>query len=62
MGARLIGKFVLWTWVAITPTNPTIVTVPYYDTLQQCYDSGQTLDDVWFTMGVQHHHACTEIK
>lgn len=58
----MMGKFVLWTWVAITPANPIVVTVPYYDTLQSCYESGHTLDSVWASEGVEHHYLCVERK
>jgi len=54
--------FILWTWVAISPANPTIVTIDGYETLTRCRETGQQLDSVWASMGTEHHFVCLEAK
>ena len=54
--------FILWTWVAINPMDPTVVTIDGYATLERCVTTGRDLDSVWASMGVKHSFVCLEAK
>lgn len=54
--------FILWTWVAISPTTPTVVAIDGFETLERCVTTGRQLDSVWASMGTKHHFVCLETK